>query len=611
MKFVCPSCKAKYQIADEKISGRTLKMDCRRCNTAITIRGDLPGTDAEQIAESRPASVRPPAASAAARRPGATSGGSSVGPHPSRPRTQHHQPGAAASTLAPAGSALGADFRRQSLAPSDARPSVLDQWHVAINDVPVGPMRREEVSRKIATGAVSAESLAWREGFDDWRPVRDIPELSALLRRAEPAPRPAVPAPRAGVPAGRLPGAAVPAGRIPAARPTATAAPAARGNVVPIGGRLGGAAPLLDEPEQEDSVDEPTQIASAAELGLLAFADAAKEEQAEKKPAAKAIPAPAARRPEAKPVAKPEPEPVRAPEPIKPAAEPKRASFSPPPPTDDGLPPLVDPKVTPAAAFAAAPAPAPVVAAPPPEREAEPRRGLPVGAWVGIAGAAAFGAVFAVIAAQNVFSHPSAPVAVATVTPPPATTPEVEPEPEPLVVPEATETPPEAVAEPETPAAPTGTTPHHRPTPTTTTPTTPRTTTPTTNPDFARFADDSSGGPATIESDATRRGLSEPGTAASRHELSEDEIRSVVSRERNGLTRCWETAIRGARETPTVRLDVALTIGSSGAVSSVTARGPAVGSLSECIERSVRRWRFPASSGSTETSFPIVFSGTS
>ena len=100
-------------------------------------------------------------------------------------------------------SALGADFRRGSSIAPEARPvesrtSVLDQWHVAINDVPVGPMRREEVSRKIATGAVTQDSLAWREGFDDWRPVRDIPELAALLRKAEPIPSRGMPAPRPG-----------------------------------------------------------------------------------------------------------------------------------------------------------------------------------------------------------------------------------------------------------------------------------------------------------------------------------------------------------------------------------------------------------------------------
>ncbi|MFW6051858.1 MAG: zinc-ribbon domain-containing protein, partial [Myxococcota bacterium] len=39
MKFLCDNCKAKYQIADEKIAGRTLKMKCRKCGHDILIRG--------------------------------------------------------------------------------------------------------------------------------------------------------------------------------------------------------------------------------------------------------------------------------------------------------------------------------------------------------------------------------------------------------------------------------------------------------------------------------------------------------------------------------------------------------------------------------------------
>ncbi|MFW6085703.1 MAG: zinc-ribbon domain-containing protein, partial [Myxococcota bacterium] len=40
MKFLCHHCKSKYQIADEKVAGRTLKMKCRKCGHDIIIRGD-------------------------------------------------------------------------------------------------------------------------------------------------------------------------------------------------------------------------------------------------------------------------------------------------------------------------------------------------------------------------------------------------------------------------------------------------------------------------------------------------------------------------------------------------------------------------------------------
>ncbi|MGC4065336.1 MAG: zinc-ribbon domain-containing protein [Polyangiaceae bacterium] len=63
MKFLCPSCKAKYQIADEKVIGRTVKMKCRQCGHLIEIsealmdRTSVPGP-----AMSVPPSALPPAA---------------------------------------------------------------------------------------------------------------------------------------------------------------------------------------------------------------------------------------------------------------------------------------------------------------------------------------------------------------------------------------------------------------------------------------------------------------------------------------------------------------------------------------------------------------------
>ena len=37
MKFVCENCKAKYQIGDEKVAGKTLRMKCRRCGNMIQV----------------------------------------------------------------------------------------------------------------------------------------------------------------------------------------------------------------------------------------------------------------------------------------------------------------------------------------------------------------------------------------------------------------------------------------------------------------------------------------------------------------------------------------------------------------------------------------------
>src|SRR4051812_45973485 len=42
MRFLCPSCKAKYQIGDDKVAGRPVRMKCRKCGYVIQI-SSVPG----------------------------------------------------------------------------------------------------------------------------------------------------------------------------------------------------------------------------------------------------------------------------------------------------------------------------------------------------------------------------------------------------------------------------------------------------------------------------------------------------------------------------------------------------------------------------------------
>ncbi|AKF08280.1 GYF domain-containing protein [Sandaracinus amylolyticus] len=628
MKFLCPNCKAKYQIADEKVAGRTLKMDCRRCGNSIVLRADQAIDETSSPDAKASASVAPtPAASAGTSRPGAARpapastsrggsgllnpagasrrtqrGGSHVGPAPTRP------------AAAPR-SALGADFRRSvaagppSLTPEAPRTTALDQWHVAINDVPVGPMRREEISRKISTGAVTGDSLAWREGFDDWRPLKDIPELAALLRKSEarpptmppakpPAPaRPAAPSARPGGATASRPGTARPAtasSTSSAATRSApsTAAAARNSNVVPIGGRLGAsAAPALDDEGFDDLEGEPTRVASSLDL-----ADEAQLMAPSIAPApatkAKSVPPPAAVELD---------EALPDPFPSAPVAAPKSTP------------------VAPAVSVLATSAPAPV-AQPRAERE---RRGLPVGAWMGIASALGFGVVMALIIAPRLLPAATPGPMVAVTTPPVATQPQ-QPREAPVEVP-AQPAPEAAAPTPETPAAPAPEQPtetaragHGRrgasagSTPATTA--TPPATAPTKalDPAFARFADEgSSAGVAPIAPRPTAGERTGGGGGDGSGEgLEPAQVRAVVSREQRGLQSCWELAIRGMRDVPTTRMDVDITIGGSGTVTQATARGVGVGNLSDCIERNVRRWRFPSSGGSTQMSFPVVFQST-
>jgi hypothetical protein len=184
MKFLCRNCKAKYQIADDKVVGRTLRMTCQQCGEPIVVRS-----------------------------PGATG----------RP-SQVSRPNISPMTLAGTGPMPLGDFQRPSVSPRDVAVSQ-EEWHIAINDVPVGPMRREEVARKVAMNAIDRNSLAWREGMADWLPIKHIPELVKMFPGA------AAPAPAAvtisGVPPAPL--------MVPHASPKA--APAARLELTPASAR--------------------------------------------------------------------------------------------------------------------------------------------------------------------------------------------------------------------------------------------------------------------------------------------------------------------------------------------------------------------------------------
>ena len=61
MKFLCENCKAKYQIADDKVAGRTVRMKCRKCNHMIEVEASVTETS---VAATNPTEARPkPAAS--------------------------------------------------------------------------------------------------------------------------------------------------------------------------------------------------------------------------------------------------------------------------------------------------------------------------------------------------------------------------------------------------------------------------------------------------------------------------------------------------------------------------------------------------------------------
>jgi predicted Zn finger-like uncharacterized protein len=200
LKFLCENCRAKYQIADEKVAGRTVRMKCRKCGHLIEVEASV--TESSTVSKAPPAPARPvgmPGAvgarpptsadravegrsswSSEAESPGAPAAASDASPRPA---------GAAAGGLAGAFSKAVA-LPKERLSAASAASAVLsssrdtEEWYVGINGVPVGPVRLTELRRKAAAGAITPDSLVWREGFEEWVPLRTFPELLAMLREA-------------------------------------------------------------------------------------------------------------------------------------------------------------------------------------------------------------------------------------------------------------------------------------------------------------------------------------------------------------------------------------------------------------------------------------------
>lgn len=345
-------------------------------------------------------------------------------------------------------------------------------WYAGIRDLPVGPLTRKELSARVQAGDVTPDTLVWREGLDDWRPLRGVDELGDLLRIAaqqmsgnlldEMGKRP----PSTPPPPERSKGAQV----VPIGAARATSAVAARN------------APSVPPPAADDD-DEATKVSG--------MSSALAAQIAATKPIAKAVaPTPPART-EPTPARKPTHAPPPAPGPVTatvglspsvfddpPALNAFQAQAQPPAPT--GIPssrpqpapqPMTQPSpMTPTSPMAQPVGPAPYSfdAPPPPTQrpmsvpvpiaqpvtpsvapvhEKQRPGGLPLGAWILMGGIGVSGILGGILIGR----HNTTAVTVLPPTPapaPPHAAPTVaEPLPLPEAVPVVAPTPPVAAAD--------------------------------------------------------------------------------------------------------------------------------------------------------------------
>lgn len=144
MKLSCPSCGAKYSIADEKVQDRLAKIRCRKCSATIIVDGKV-----------------------------------------SPPNVYTSDAGTPATNdVADHGSAIGAG-----------------EYSVDFGDNDQRTMTADDIVAAFRRGEVTYDTYVWADGMTDWSPISAVPDLSQALSSAAAAPVAApVPAPVAEVP---------------------------------------------------------------------------------------------------------------------------------------------------------------------------------------------------------------------------------------------------------------------------------------------------------------------------------------------------------------------------------------------------------------------------
>jgi len=241
MKFLCPQCKAKYRIADEKLAQRSSsRMKCRKCGHVIDIHSatvpesirpggaaphDEEGDEEEPPTEIPRAGAKPVApprrtGQAPVKRAPVTSGrGGPVAPRrggggaavaeqstivlddelptdvprkssesllssPPEPAPARNDFEEEAPTRIHDGGALAAAFSLTAGPAATPASASVDEWYVGIDGTPTGPISIATMRETASTGKITLESLVWRDGFEEWKPLREFPELAALVAEA-------------------------------------------------------------------------------------------------------------------------------------------------------------------------------------------------------------------------------------------------------------------------------------------------------------------------------------------------------------------------------------------------------------------------------------------
>jgi predicted Zn finger-like uncharacterized protein len=200
MKFICDQCKTKYSIADQKVAGKVLKIRCKNCGEIIIVKESrrLPEEDTDGEGEG----ALEKAFDGAFKPKGKSGAGVAPGPLASKPASSSSilqmMPAAPLAALEqsredeiepePTRLSAAPDFATLQSSLKQGASSSDDEWYFAVDGQQFGPMGLAELASRVKRGEARDDAFVWRDGFEDWLELNEVPELRPFVPKLPPPP---------------------------------------------------------------------------------------------------------------------------------------------------------------------------------------------------------------------------------------------------------------------------------------------------------------------------------------------------------------------------------------------------------------------------------------
>jgi len=155
MKVSCPACDSKYTIADEKVTGRKVKVRCKSCGGQILVDGTAdPATDSEDNDATKVFTSEERNAFDA-----------------------EHGGVVSADSIVP-GAANGSPAASPSIGDTQSTDLI---WSVNVSETEERSLNTAELVSAYMAGELDGEVYVWHDGMADWTLILDVPELSKAI----------------------------------------------------------------------------------------------------------------------------------------------------------------------------------------------------------------------------------------------------------------------------------------------------------------------------------------------------------------------------------------------------------------------------------------------